>query len=549
MPPSEFCLESLPSASPQSSSWLFYLPYEIWIEIFAQIAPDSPLAFALVCRRWLELSKDPHARARFLMIKHKESVLSLYYAFKYDRPILATTGVPQAMLSLGATIPRFLVQAVDKEAHRHDRRRRNYIPPRLLMFFLTEGYRRFGDDMDYNEDVSDLRRFESALLGTNSHPSVAVTDVRRLITEYGFVPLGNLSASVEEIVYKVSLVDLGLVEVMKRNGLKLAQVNDLVLERVFWRPDFSNSMLSQYLAVGFSLTDEAIKKGLQIARDRTLNVLKEQCSSAKLGRIAVEALRDMMGPMIRGWSFSLEPIDYLYQRFEITEDDMRYILLTKCDPQYSDKEFPATRCYMKVDPCPVWRWVLRIYGPEHVFTQACFDDAISRAVAHRELHQLHNVYVERGIRFYPRHIKILACRVLHRDMTNNALFLFRILKEQALASQIDMDADEKAAWIQALQSEICDNQDWIHRMRTLQLEGGTRGKVYPLQRPPEDGTVFLEEAQELLVALDPPPPTLKRTRSGRSIIQGTRHSARRRESPSVGAGLVKRVQAWFERTE
>jgi hypothetical protein len=213
-------------------------------------------------------------------------------------------------------------------------------------------------------------------------------------------------------------------------------------------------------------------------------------------------------------------------------------------------------------------------------------DALSRAAAERELHALHDVYIDAGVQFRPRHVKILACRVLHRDMTSNALHLLHVMKSQivsaareyakevvalyregyqnqtsfssspnspsssfpyfssyqssssSLSSQatlappshplqpsnsfypISSSLSATSAtshknvtasngfsmqirdnWLQALRSEITENDEWDTRMRTTQLEGGPRGGAYRISRPPEDALKFLEEARGMVAEL------------------------------------------------
>eukprot|EP00842_Homolaphlyctis_polyrhiza_P002410 jgi/Hompol1/316/HPOL_002465-RA len=167
------------------------------------------------------------------------------------------------------------------------------------------------------------------------------------------------------------------------------------------------------------------------------------------------------------------------------------------------------------------------------------DDALSRAVADQELHELHDQFLDAGFVLRPRHVKILACRVLHRNMTGNALHVFRVLREQLLDRQLKtaMDPDcrvtingnsneapmfvtddincvgekEMIAFRRALSDEIVDNAEWSTRMHTLQLEGGPRGGAIRIDRPPEDGLRFLEEARRLLGTPALPHPSLAST--------------------------------------
>jgi hypothetical protein len=172
----------------------------------------------------------------------------------------------------------------------------------------------------------------------------------------------------------VSKLDLNLIRSLVLNGLDLHYVNDLIMERVLWRADVSDSLIKSYINVGFDLTPGAIKKGLQMARPVTLEVLRARVEPPTLQKLAEEAIFDMMGPTLRGWNFTPESLDYLLSQFAISENVMEHALFRLPGaPTDGPDSFPATRCYMKANPCPVWKWVLRTYGASHRFTLACFD--------------------------------------------------------------------------------------------------------------------------------------------------------------------------------
>ncbi|KAJ3046277.1 hypothetical protein HDV00_000090 [Rhizophlyctis rosea] len=516
-----------------------YCPHEIWCRIFSHLDTTSPQKFAATSRAFNVVASDPHARGLYFLRKYGKQ-LALYYAFRFHRLAL-TPDVGKLMIRRGAWLPRFLVQLVDKEYHRQDRGKKA-VPIALFVFFISEGFRIYGQTADFKED--DVARFERLLYGSSSPSNAPTVDsIRLLLNSFQFVPVRGAGSPIDETVYLITKLDMSLVADLVRNGLDLSSVNDQVMERVLWRADVSDETLQEYIQNGFRLSPTAIKKGLQMARPSTLDALRRRIPDDELQGFAEDTIVDMFGPANgRGWNWVPESADYLMRVFNISEDVIARALFTHPEddplPNGGRAEFPATRCYMKANPCPVWRWVLKTYGPEHHFTLACFDDALSRASADRDLHAVHDTFLEAGVQFHPRHVKILACRVLHRDMTANALHLLRALRAQ-VSQELQEDTltdEEREGWARALQEEVVGNEEWDHRMRTTQLEGGARGGAFRITRPPEDALLFLGEAREMLGEVLP------------MIVMGLgrRNSSRstRQTSPSVKT-WVKRMSIWW----
>ncbi|KAJ3143960.1 hypothetical protein HK101_002914, partial [Irineochytrium annulatum] len=401
----------------------FSLPYEVWNRIFSHLDLASPRQFSLVCRWFRRIADDPHSRSAWLINKYGYA-LGLLNAFRGHRGVL-TSEVGRLMIAMGCKVPRFLVQWVDKEYHRPDRTRRA-VSPAIFVFFMNAGYKEYGQDVDFKED--DVARFERCIYGSITTADESIETIKTLAVAFRKLTYPKL----------VSKLDISIIPTLIKNGLDLPGVNDLVIERVLWRGDISDAVLQTYIAVGFQLTPASVKKGLQMARPSTLEVLRTRVAPPVLQRLAEETIVDMFGPSIRGWNFTPEALDFLMASFPISEEVMENaIFRIPGAPSDLPDSFPATRCYMKANPCPAWRWILRVYGPTHRFTMACFDDALSRAAAERDLHALHDVYIDAGVQFRPRHVKILACRVLHRDMTGNALHLLQVMRSQVVASLKD----------------------------------------------------------------------------------------------------------------
>lgn len=164
--------------------------------------------------------------------------------------------------------------------------------------------------------------------------------------------------------------------------------------------------------------------------------------------------------------------------------------------------------------------VLDNYGPHHRFSIACFDDALSRAVADAPLHELLDAFLDSGAVLRPRHVKVLACRILHRNMTFNALHMMLQMSHQvrdryrATITQLNqakyppidhisqIGKLELVGFRSALASEIVYNTEWKERSRTIQLGTGHHGETFRIDKAPDDVVRFTNEATKLLHDID-----------------------------------------------
>ncbi|KAJ3188145.1 hypothetical protein HDU85_005293 [Gaertneriomyces sp. JEL0708] len=531
------------------------LPHELWTRIFSHLDPRSsaPLKFALLNSTFNAIAHDPHARAQ-LFVHAYGTRLALYTAFQLNRAVL-TGEVARRMRCMGAPVQRFLVQVVDKEYHRTSERVKNPVDLSLYVFLIQEGFKLYGADADFKDD--DVAKFERLVYGGVTVPTSpgsptpdTLDAIRTLIKKFAFVPVRGLGSPIDETIFLLSKLDINLIPKLVDNGLDLDSVNDQVVERVLWRTDLDEKLLARYLNHGFVLSEHAIKKGLQIGRPSIVHMLRAHVDEEDLEVLAHEALVDMFGPSTsRSWAFVPDTAEFIINTFHIPLSTLARAIYTNPDasrlPNGSCVEFPATRCYMKPNPCPLWRWILRTYGPHHEFTRACFDDALSRAASDRDLHRLHDEYIHAGVRFYPRHVKILACRLLHRDMTANALQHLRTLADQI---RDDRDAGvmtehERIEWLTTLRDEIVENEEWMQRMQTTQLEGGARGGAYRISRAPEEALKFLHVARELASELGVPGGTVCGVDQWVGVVRRT--SSRRVRKDGV-RGWVKRVGVWWK---
>ncbi len=399
------------------------------------------------------------------------------------------------------------------------------------------------------------------------------TALEELIRKYKFIPLSELaSRPLHESIFNLCKMNLSLIHDLKANGFSLEKVNDNVMERLMNHPYFNLRYLNSFLDVGFSLNDLVVKRAIAASRKKVLNVLQSVITPEKLQVYVEETIYQLFGPNLSyktslNTTWSSDKIEYLMDTFKISEEFLVKCILTHPESDYSLEmprpEFPSTRPYLKTSPYMVWQWILDRFGPHHEFSIAVMDDALSRAVSEEELHRLHDSFIEAGFILRPRHIKILACRVLHRNMTQNALHLMRHMRQQVVDRQLQtivasssvtpsetaptISLAESIAFRIALNREVLQNEEWRHRLATIQLEGGVRGGAHMLFGAPEDGLKFFDEAQkfdsELQAAQIPinfPPNFQVDERRGVSI-----DSCHELEDPPRSKSMVTRMKKYY----
>jgi hypothetical protein len=355
------------------------------------------------------------------------------------------------------------------------------------------------------------------LVRTNTDEAeIAINELRSLIIDYHFVPVLELSHKlIGESIYMLSNMDLSLIrDMIIHNGFNLANWNDTVMERLMASPVSLNTVQS-YISTGFYLSDVVIKRAIAVGKPYSFELLDSLVPAERLQKVAQETVHELFGPYLDRDSSLNVPwnsfaVQRIIQQYHISDQVIEKALLEQpdetCTFEKVHSNFPVTRPYLKSKPYAIWKFVLENYGPHHRFTMACFDDAISRAVADQSLHHLIDTFLDAGVVLRPRHVKILACRVLHRNMTANALKLMIHLRKQVVeryrkAIQLNHPQDhitqihqaELLAFGAALKADMLDNQEWKERSRTVQLGGGTTGGAYRIDRAPQDVIRFMEE--------------------------------------------------------
>ncbi|KAJ3026288.1 UNVERIFIED_CONTAM: hypothetical protein HDU68_005918 [Siphonaria sp. JEL0065] len=194
------------------------LPYEVISNIFSHldaqetvettsmghlpaVLTTSTHQWKQTCKLFKQIADDPHARASWLITRYGTR-LGLYYTFKFHRGIF-TPEVGKCMLSSGCYLPRYLLQLADKDYHQRVDRVRRPISLAIWMFFIQNGFAKYGLDAEFRED--DVTLFERCLYGVNFTEGEATFLLKNLIENFLFVPLRGIGSPIDETVH-VSLL-------------------------------------------------------------------------------------------------------------------------------------------------------------------------------------------------------------------------------------------------------------------------------------------------------------------------------------------------------
>jgi hypothetical protein len=372
----------------------------------------------------------------------------------------------------------------------------------------------------YFDLTKDHSLFETLVRSRPDETDVAIQELKSLILNYHFFPTIELSHKlIGESLFMMANMDLSLVsDIVRNTGFRLRDWNDAIMERLLGNPVTINTIES-YLSVGFSLSDLVVKRTIATGKPFAFEILGALVPNQRLCLLAQETIHDLFGPYLDRenslnilWNSSA--VQRIIQQYKIKDQVIEKALLDEPDEHCTFEKvfpnFPVTRPYLKSKPYAIWKFILENYGPHHRLTMACFDDAISRAVSDQSLHHLIEQFLDAGVVLRPRHVKIMACRALHRNMTNNALRLISHLRKQVVdryrkTLQMNHLNDhitqihqiELMAFQRALQIDLLENNEWKERSRTVQLGGGSVGGAYRIDRTPQDVVKFTEEGQLL----------------------------------------------------
>ncbi|KAJ3306615.1 hypothetical protein HDV03_004744 [Kappamyces sp. JEL0829] len=491
-----------------------------------------------------------------MLLRHYGKGQAIYCLYTSHRRFVSTA-LLTCLIGNGACFPRFLAQHIIQD---FQSRTRSVPSTAVYVFTVKLAFELFGDHSDFKEN--DHRLFESLVRTNPVDAEMAIADLRTLISKYHFFPVLEQSHKlVGESLYLLSLLDLGLVTLLRNElGFDLGVWNDSIMDRVFQQPNITSGLVKSYLNIGFVLSDMVLKRAIAQGRPHVLDILDQVRSRQQLERLARDTVYDLFGPYLdRDQSLNIlwsgPAVSRIVHFYSIPTETIETALLAHpsecCTFETVHTSFPVTRPYLKTKPYAIWQWVLEEYGPHHRFSIACFDDALSRAVGDEALHQVLDSFLQQGFVLRPRHIKILACRVLHRHMTGNALKVMVHLRKQiqerhrlSCIPDICSDADDVAqvrkdeldAFARALAREVAQNNDWKERSKTIQLGSGHAGGTFRIDRAPPDVVRFTEECTKLLGEIE----SWSRTKSSLFSIRDSKPKSLVEKSPRTFFKKFKR---------
>ncbi len=357
-----------------------------------------------------------------------------------------------------------------------------------------------------------------------SESETALLGLRDLIEKYSFSPILKHSHKlVGESLFLLAYLDIQLISSMVvKLGFDLSMWNDAVMDRLFQTTNITSNLVHSFLRAGFKFSEMTTKRAIACGKPHILDILRAIENAENLQILAERTVFDLFGPYLDkdeslNVAWSSPAVSRIVKYFNIPHGVIESALLSNpiehCTVEKVHESFPVTRPYLKSKPYGMWRWILEEYGPHHRLSVACFDDALSRAVADDQLHQVIDSYLQHGFVLRPRHIKIISCRILHRNMTGNALKVFLHLKKQlherhrlttiqGLFEPIDdilqIERSEMAAFGHALSRDVIRNVDWQERSRTVQLGSGHEGGTFRLESVPADVIRFTDQSTKLL---------------------------------------------------
>lgn len=264
--------------------------------------------------------------------------------------------------------------------------------------------------------------------------SCAKSSLSQLISKYHFSPMMLPRSQLSEAIFSICKIDPSLIQHLRDIGFDSSVYNDNVMNLLLTFPLFNNHHIELFLKAGFKLSDVVIKRGLVCGRRSIVQAFDARIEQGKLSELAHDAIFEYFGPysdLAASLNVAWKPTtaNYLIETFKFDRQHIAKCILADpksfCTISEPYMQFPVTRAYLTASPYAIWRWILDTFPIDDEFCQAAFEDAICRAIGDSELHSLHIAYLNAGFILRPRHIRILASRVLHRHMTANALDILK----------------------------------------------------------------------------------------------------------------------------
>ncbi|KAI8994354.1 hypothetical protein BC832DRAFT_609400 [Gaertneriomyces semiglobifer] len=377
------------------------LPNEIWTRITTYL-PD-PSVLSRTSRSTYRLLSDPLVRQQVLYGIYGVK-LCLYQAYTHRRRILLTTpGLATLLIRGGAIVPRFLAQQITKK--------NVGVPTDALSdmdrVIVAEAERCYGPRSTW-EGLDDVADFETWSNAVEDGKGAALHDVKRLITQYHFVPLDEITPCASFRLFQLLQVDFGILDTLVNlNGLDIRMINDSVMHQLLvsstaaaatttttatattttttttttgptaTAPSQANisTLLPRYLT-HFKLTPSLLHTLLSNAPTPAILALLRP-HPALLPTVS-QVLHTAFGPT---GHFTPSTALILSTYADILPPSLieHCLFLPRTTGKQDGGSGYWTRCWPQPHPYTIWKHVMQLYGKHHVWSLRCFDDLVKWA--------------------------------------------------------------------------------------------------------------------------------------------------------------------------
>ncbi|KAJ3180562.1 hypothetical protein HDU85_003965 [Gaertneriomyces sp. JEL0708] len=367
------------------------LPNEIWTRITTYL-PD-PSVLSRTSRSTYRLLSDPLVRQQVLYGIYGVK-LCLYQAYTHRRRILLTTpGLTALLIRGGAIVPRFLAQQITKK--------NVGVPTEALSdidrVIVAEAERCYGPRSTW-EGLDDVADFETWSNAVEDGKGVALHDVRKLITQYHFVPLDEITPCASFRLFQLLQVDFGILDTLVNlNGLDIRMINDSVMHQLLVSSTAATATTTA-TTTGSTINPPPSQANISTLLPRYLTHFK--LTPSLLHTLLSNAPTPAILALLRPHPALLPTVSQvLHTAFGPTghfTPSTALILSTYADilppsliehclflPRTTGKQDGGsgywTRCWPQPHPYTIWKHIMQLYGKHHVWSLRCFDDLVKWA--------------------------------------------------------------------------------------------------------------------------------------------------------------------------
>ncbi|CAG8666616.1 14749_t:CDS:1 [Acaulospora morrowiae] len=465
------------------SKTLDLLANELLLKIFTFL--HRPAAFSLTCRTLHYVSKDPYARAAYLIRKYGTR-LAIFYAIRNHAKIV-TKETAEALISSGAIVSRNLAQRLIKDYL--ERQPSEYfrccwtskLAFGAYLALLQRAYTLYGENLWAKDAMDDWEQFricvslqsgldfdnrDSNLINNSVTHDSNREHIRDLVEKYHVVPLplqycfANISDTFVTIarIGDTQLLDMALNDLTHFDHYEFVNIVPMIVEKLIYNKPIPVH-LKKTLENIFSFNYSVLKQlALELIRNCGLykipNVIIETLIERKdtlpfdLNAVVSHSIDDKFHS-IYSYNGAPDNIESLWHYFPEFRSKIRENLNTL----FSDSRTGGVICsrddasyYGCGIGCVGVEFIIKTFGPKDNITERCFE-AIVRDICEKDSKvqvnrgrfrglsrndmdesvlqgppQYFTKYVEAGVRVKPEHLKMVSEKGMKRKWFLQELF-------------------------------------------------------------------------------------------------------------------------------